>query len=99
MRVFFNTESLNTRATHTKVCVFLLLSPQEPDTINLEENERWLDVNVVGSLLKSFFRKLPEPMVTEGTTRLLNQNLMCIRKLPEPMVTKGMTRLLNQNLM
>ena len=31
------------------------------------ESEKWLDVNVVSSLLKSFFRKLPDPLVTEGT--------------------------------
>lgn len=30
------------------------------------ENERWMDVNVVSSLLKSFFRKLPEPVITDG---------------------------------
>ncbi|XP_023932057.1 rho GTPase-activating protein 21 isoform X1 [Lingula anatina] len=29
------------------------------------DNEKWLDVNVVGSLLKSFFRKLPESLVTD----------------------------------
>lgn len=30
----------------------------------LEEEPRWSDVNVVSSLLKSFFRKLPEPLFT-----------------------------------
>ncbi|KAI0222333.1 hypothetical protein LSAT2_026423 [Lamellibrachia satsuma] len=29
------------------------------------ENEKWSDVNVVSSLLKTFFRKLPDPLVTE----------------------------------
>jgi len=29
------------------------------------ENERWTDVNVVGSLLKLFFRKLPEALTTD----------------------------------
>ncbi|ESO08898.1 hypothetical protein HELRODRAFT_74384 [Helobdella robusta] len=28
------------------------------------ENDRWMDVNVVGSLLKLFFRKLPEPLMS-----------------------------------
>ncbi|XP_006814078.2 uncharacterized protein LOC102803527 [Saccoglossus kowalevskii] len=32
------------------------------EDINLED-KKWKDVNVVGSLLKSFFRKLPEPIV------------------------------------
>ncbi|KAL8562777.1 hypothetical protein ACOMHN_022652 [Nucella lapillus] len=29
------------------------------------DNDKWLDVNVVSSLLKAFFRKLPQPLVTE----------------------------------
>lgn len=33
------------------------------DYINLD-NEKWLDVNVISSLLKGFFRKLPDPLVT-----------------------------------
>jgi len=32
--------------------------------LRLEEDPRWGDVNVVSSLLKSFFRKLPEPLFT-----------------------------------
>lgn len=28
------------------------------------ENEKWLDVNVASSLLKLFFRRLPEPLIT-----------------------------------
>ncbi|XP_076460407.1 rho GTPase-activating protein 21-A-like [Babylonia areolata] len=28
------------------------------------DNDKWLDVNVVSSLLKAFFRKLPQPLVT-----------------------------------
>lgn len=36
----------------------LLLSPQ-----------RWQDLNVISSLLKSFFRKLPEPLFTDGESR------------------------------
>lgn len=32
--------------------------------LNLDEDPRWGDVNVVSSLLKSFFRKLPEPLFT-----------------------------------
>jgi hypothetical protein len=35
------------------------------DQVNVE-NEKWLDVNAVGSLLKSFLRQLPEPLITYG---------------------------------
>jgi len=31
------------------------------------DNERWQDVNVVSSLLKLFLRKLPDPLITDGT--------------------------------
>ncbi|XP_023573895.1 rho GTPase-activating protein 23 [Octodon degus] len=34
-----------------------------PSDINLQD-ERWQDLNVISSLLKSFFRKLPEPLFT-----------------------------------
>lgn len=34
-----------------------------PGDINLQD-ERWQDLNVISSLLKSFFRKLPEPLFT-----------------------------------
>ena len=34
------------------------------------ENEKWSDVNVVSSLLKTFFRKLPDPLITEGQYHL-----------------------------
>lgn len=33
------------------------------DYINLD-NEKWSDINVISSLLKGFFRKLPDPLVT-----------------------------------
>uniref|UniRef100_A0A8C9KNG5 Rho GTPase activating protein 23 n=1 Tax=Panthera tigris altaica TaxID=74533 RepID=A0A8C9KNG5_PANTA len=36
-----------------------------PGDINLQD-ERWQDLNVISSLLKSFFRKLPEPLFTDG---------------------------------
>ena len=30
------------------------------------DHEKWCDVNVISSLLKAFFRKLPESLVTSG---------------------------------
>ena len=35
------------------------------ESMNLD-HEKWCDVNVISSLLKSFFRQLPEPLVTDG---------------------------------
>lgn len=35
------------------------------DNVNID-NEKLLDINVISSLLKSFFRKLPEPLVNSG---------------------------------
>lgn len=32
------------------------------------DHEKWCDVNVISSLLKAFFRKLPESLVTSGKT-------------------------------
>jgi len=31
------------------------------------DHDKWCDVNVISSLLKSFFRKLPDPLITTGT--------------------------------
>ncbi|KAK2165652.1 hypothetical protein LSH36_47g05017 [Paralvinella palmiformis] len=42
------------------------------------ESEKWMDVNVVGSLLKSFFRKLPEPLITED----LYQAMIAANRIP-----------------
>lgn len=30
------------------------------------DNDKWSDINVVGSLLKHFFQKLHEPLITES---------------------------------
>jgi len=46
------------------VCGVLL---QDPVTL-CTDNDKWQDVNVVSSLLKLFFRKLPESLITDGTT-------------------------------
>ncbi|CAH1789552.1 unnamed protein product [Owenia fusiformis] len=40
------------------------------DQLNLE-NEKWFDVNVISSLLKSFLRKLPDPLITEDLYHLM----------------------------
>lgn len=37
-----------------------------PDVFALPSPQRWQDLNVISSLLKSFFRKLPEPLFTDG---------------------------------
>lgn len=34
--------------------------------MSLPPPQRWQDLNVISSLLKSFFRKLPEPLFTDG---------------------------------
>lgn len=33
--------------------------------------QKWQDLNVISSLLKSFFRKLPEALFTDGESRHL----------------------------
>lgn len=35
------------------------------DSVNID-NEKLLDINVISSLLKSFFRRLPEPLIPTG---------------------------------
>ncbi|XP_064613570.1 uncharacterized protein LOC135477414 isoform X3 [Liolophura sinensis] len=45
------------------------------------ENDKWLDVNVISSLLKAFFRKLPEPLVTED----LYQSFINANRADDPM--------------
>jgi len=47
------------------VCVCVCVFVQDPVGLNLD-SDKWQDVNVVISLLKLFFRKLPESLVTTG---------------------------------
>ncbi len=56
-RVPGNTASVNALTT--------LLEQHDIEAIDFESDTRWHDVNVVSSLLKAFFRKLPEPLLTD----------------------------------
>jgi len=38
---------------------------QDPENAS-PDNEKWQDVNSVSSLLKLFFRKLPDSLITDG---------------------------------
>ena len=62
------------------------------------ENEKWSDVNVVSSLLKTFFRKLPDPMITDGQYALFRPLNQCenaiLQALFIPMIFKSSTLLL-----
>lgn len=42
------------------------LNQQGIDAYQGDEDERFRDLNVVSSLLKLFFRKLPDPLFTNG---------------------------------
>jgi len=42
------------------------LNTKGPDGADIENDERFHELNVVSSLLKSFFRKLPDPLFTNG---------------------------------
>ena len=75
--------------------LFIYFSIQEWSKL---EDHRWNDVNVVSSLLKSFFRKLPDPLFTlnlyqvfidasnieDSTTRLNTLRHLVKNKLPVP---------------
>lgn len=47
------------------------LNQKGPDEIDVETDERFHDVNVVSSLLKLYFRTLPDPLFTNGNYILM----------------------------
>ena len=49
---------------------------QGPDSVDFE-NEKWQDVNVVSSLLKLFFRRMSESLVTEGEYSTAHPSATC----------------------
>ncbi|KAF0024983.1 hypothetical protein F2P81_021864 [Scophthalmus maximus] len=62
------------RLTTQDFCEYLLQAEDRDDMLawirvirenSKTDNERWQDLNVISSLLKSFFRKLPEPLFTD----------------------------------
>ena len=42
------------------------LNQKGPEGFDFEQDPRFSELNVVSSLLKSFFRKLPDPLFTNG---------------------------------
>lgn len=46
--------------------------------LNAPPLQKWRDLSVISSLLKSFFRKLPEPLFTNGESPKRNQNMWCV---------------------
>lgn len=57
------------RVPGNKAAVKMLQEELSKAPINFKsitENDKWQDVHVVTSLLKSFFRQLPDPIVTKG---------------------------------
>lgn len=68
------------------------LNLRGPEAVDLENDERFCDLNVISSLLKSFFRKLPDPLFTNE----LYDDLIAMnrRKDPEERLS-GLRRLIH----
>jgi len=89
MSIVLPTLVLRTAKEQNRTCELMLLAVcfdvggnaeclQDPVTL-CAESDKWHDVNVVTSLLKLFFRKLPESLITDGKSQiflLLSMNLL-----------------------
>jgi len=54
----------------------MMIDELNKDPVNLSpDNDKWQDVNVVSGLLKLFFRKLPDPLMTDDLyTKVIKAN-------------------------